>query len=545
MATFGSPYFRISKGEGLPPTELSAQMEAWGYHNISFVKHQPFSTAEEDRIRKGVQVVGGGIDQEIDWTLIWQSQSFQSTRTVDDLKRHWDHFLRPDVTRTRWTKEENRKLVQLVRSYGKCQGVQWLQVTSDFNSVMGSNRTVFDCFKRYQSRYSNHRIMHWNQEDNEKIPKLIADYHMTKKELFPWRFIRSFFPGRSLSAIYSHFNYHYSPSQLKGVKFTKSEDRMLMQAMNLGLQDKQLEILFHFQRSSNQIRNRMKHLKTVSVAGASLMVTKTKNDQVGLDLIKLIKNAEGQDADKESIEQMANLAKRHSNRKRYGRPRKSKLPMEEELRAMIRPLIFITNKRPRKNCFPGDAREHGLVLGGLYRFLKCNFDSDLVPAKDRRTPEVLLKIGFEKADHGTLTNLFDLIPLIPNEQQDLAYSSFSFEERKRRFLPPTLPTFAGTRGLLLYTPALEMQVAGEATIFDESGQVEEAAPCIPEGEVCLGDAHANELLLYRLMTLFYWTEKALQQDPRISSDATSVAVEPEVDVGPPPKKKSRRSYKKN
>ena len=193
MATFGSPYFRISKGEGLPPTELSAQMEAWGYHNISFVKHQPFSTAEEDRIRKGVQVVGGGIDQEIDWTLIWQSQSFQSTSTVDDLKRHWDHFLRPDVTRTRWTKEENRKLVQLVRSYGKCQGVQWLQVTSDFNSVMGSNCTVFDCFKRYQSRYSNHRIMHWNQEDNEKIPKLIADYHMTKKELFPWRFIRSFF----------------------------------------------------------------------------------------------------------------------------------------------------------------------------------------------------------------------------------------------------------------------------------------------------------------------------------------------------------------
>jgi len=70
-----------------------------------------------------------------------------------------------------------------------------------------------------------------------------------------------------------------------------------------------------------------------------------------------------------------------------------------------------------------------------------------------------------------LTNLFHFIPLIPNKPQDLAYSSFSFEEGKRRFLPPTLPTFAGTRGLLLYTPALEMQAAGEATIFDESGQV--------------------------------------------------------------------------
>ena len=92
-----------------------------------------------------------------------------------------------------------------------------------------------------------------------------------------------------------------------------------------------------------------------------------------------------------------------------------------------------------------------------------------------------------------------------------------------------------------------MQAAGEATIFDESGQVEEAAPCIPEEGACIGDANANELLMYRLMTLFYWTEKALQQDPRVSSDAASMAVEPQVDVAPPSKpfkKKCKRSYKK-
>jgi len=92
-------------------------------------------------------------------------------------------------------------------------------------------------------------------------------------------------------------------------------------------------------------------------------------------------------------------------------------------------------------------------------------------------------------------------------------------------------------------PSSSSLAAGEANIFDESGQVEEAAPRIPEG-ACIGDANANELLMYRLMTLFYWTEKALQQDPRVSSDAESVAVEPRVDVGPPSKKKRKRSYKK-
>ena len=546
LSVFGFPYFRNSMGQGPPPVSHSVQMSQWGYRNVSYVRNTPFSSIEEDRIRVGVQEATNGTSININWTAVWSSQSFQSTRTPDELSRHWNHSLQPDVTYGSWTTEENRKLVQLVRCYEEQKkDVNWPQVTSDFNAATGGNRTVFQCFKRYRSRYSNHRIVHWSDEDNATFLNFIGERNLTKKELLPWRIIRSYFPGRSWSAIYSHFNYHFSPPQQRGVKFDRSDDRLLLHAITSGLQDKELEILFGYQRSITQIRNRIKTLrKNVSSESTQAIVAKTKNDQMGLQLIELIKSVQGQDANQETIDSIYSAATRHSNRKRHGRPRKAKLTMEDELRPMVRPLTFITNKRPRKNCFPGDGREHGLILTCLYRFLNCRFDSTLVPAMEERTEERLLELGVEKADHGCFTNLLDLVEDLPPTQPNLDIPLRSFEERKSKFLPPTLTTFAGTRGLLLYTPALEMQAAGETTTFDESGRVAEVSPCI-ETEENLGDADADELLLYRLMVLFYWPEKALQQELQVADvPENSPTQEQDVAVEPPPKKKTKRSYKK-
>ena len=549
LANFGFPYFRNSKGEGAPPVSHSAQMKEWGYQNVSFIKNQPFSPVEEDRIRRGVQELGHGTHGQIDWTSVWSSQSFQSTRTVGDLNRHWEHFLRPDVTRGSWSTEENHQLIKLVRIYEeRKEDVNWQKVTSQFNLATGNNRTVFQCFKRYQSRYSSHRIMHWSDEDNATFLNFIGERNLTKKELFPWRLIRSYFPGRSWSAIYSHFNYHFTPPQQKGVKFDRSDDKLLLHAINSGLEDKQLEILFGYQRSINQIRNRIKTLrKNQSSAPGQSFVRKSKNEQMGLELIGLIKSVQTQDADQEIIDNIYNAATRHLSRRRHGRPRKSKLAMEDELRPMVRPLTFVNNKRPRKNCFPGDAREHGLILACLYRFLDVRFDPSLIPVENERTSEKLSELGIEDADQGSLQNLCDLVRLMPNQDESPSvHSSQSFGERKCKFMPPTLATFAGTRGLLLYTPALEMQAAGETTSFDEDGEIREDSPYVPEEGENLGDAHADQLLLFRLMVLFYWPQKALQQEAR-TTDAVQHHPPAQLDdvlATPPPKKKSRLSHKK-
>ena len=55
-------------------------------------------------------------DQLVDWQHIRNiATDVAPWRTAEDLRRQWDHHLRPDVNHSsRWTKEENQELIRLV-----------------------------------------------------------------------------------------------------------------------------------------------------------------------------------------------------------------------------------------------------------------------------------------------------------------------------------------------------------------------------------------------------------------------------------------------
>ena len=503
LLSFGFPYFRNCHMEGPPPLNDIKTLKDCGFQNTSFIEHQPVASCDDRKM---------------------------------------------PLQMMRWSTEENHKLVELVKDYGGDQeDVNWQQVTSDFNEATQSTRTVFQCFQRYQSRYSSHRVMHWSEEDNATVLNLIADMKISRKELLPWRVIRSYFPGRTLAAIYSHFNYH-SPSTRKGDKFDKHDDWLILQAVRLGLDARQLEPCFGYMRPINQIRNRIKVLTSVSNCNRNqptgrFPTSKSKSNQIATELLQLVQNSRDTVDDLEELSnKICEVQQRFTNCKRFGRPRKSKVAMEEELRYMMRPLTFINNKRTRQKSMPGDGREHCLILAALYRLLGCNFSSDLIPAQDRRQAEDLTRLGIESADHGAFTNLLDLIPAIPDDGSDARWLPHSFEQRRIRFLPPTLATFTGTRGLLLYTPALDMQARGEATCFNSAGQIQNSDEIHPavdaEEHQRFGDADADELLLMRLLSLFYWPQKVIQQGPRILA-AEHCVLQPDT-VAPPSKKRVRR-----
>ena len=173
--------------------------------------------------------------------------------------------------------------------------------------------------------------------------------------------------------------------------------------------------------------------------------------------------------------------------KKVGRPARTSFTVEEELRAVLRPLAVIKKSRARITTLPGDVREHGLVLAALCRLLNCRFnwdairtaldaESDLIQSQDRDTFRLLLQ----------LTDEFPAVD-VAQEGHHLLH-----------FLPPTLTTLAGYRGILLYTPTLQSQ----AQDVDEALAEQDAA----ENE------QQEDLLLERMLMLFYWPARLVQPD---------------------------------
>ena len=80
--------------------------------------------------------------------------------------------------------------------------VDWVEVANG----MSNGRTVFDCFRNYQEKYSPQIRMNrivWTAEDNAKIMKLVERYTDKETNEINWTEIRFHFDGQSKTQIYS------------------------------------------------------------------------------------------------------------------------------------------------------------------------------------------------------------------------------------------------------------------------------------------------------------------------------------------------------
>lgn len=96
-------------------------------------------------------------------------------------------------------------------------------------------------------------------------------------------------------------------------------------------------------------------------------------------------------------------------------------------------------------CFPGDGRQHGIVLASLYRLLQCNFT--LAPKEELSTEEIE-EIGIAPQHVLAFANLMTLT-------KDLVQPNVALAPETILCLPPTLSTLTGFRGLLLHRKYLQ------------------------------------------------------------------------------------------
>lgn len=81
-------------------------------------------------------------------------------------------------------------------------GIDWDELAKALNT----NRTTYECFRRYQERYNpQHRKFGWDLNDNKKLISLISSQYgnRTSNEI-EWDEVRVHFPGRSRSQLYAY-----------------------------------------------------------------------------------------------------------------------------------------------------------------------------------------------------------------------------------------------------------------------------------------------------------------------------------------------------
>jgi len=134
-------------------------------------------------------------DTKYDWLQI-----AKATNKPDlQCRRFWNLMLKPHVSRAKWTKHEDNKLIELAKKYGE---TNWNQIAYELDT----NRNELQCFVHYQ-KYKKilSKKGKWSQEEDQMLLKAIK--RNSVGTIINWQkvYFAMHDSGRSVEQIYNRY----------------------------------------------------------------------------------------------------------------------------------------------------------------------------------------------------------------------------------------------------------------------------------------------------------------------------------------------------
>ncbi|TNN11811.1 Myb-like protein isoform 2 [Schistosoma japonicum] len=128
-----------------------------------------------------------------DWTEI---SNLASKTYVSDVNARltWIHRLQPNINRSKWSAEEDKRLTELVGEFGE-HGC-WEEISK----VLNTNRTAFTCFQRWQTVLNPNFRMYrpWTTSEDTALMDILKNLlKFSSPGLMEWDVVSAYHPTRS------------------------------------------------------------------------------------------------------------------------------------------------------------------------------------------------------------------------------------------------------------------------------------------------------------------------------------------------------------
>lgn len=147
---------------------------------------------------------------ETDWNLI-SAHNLRHRHTANICFAMWNVYLHPNLNRNGWTKDDDSKLLESATN-NKFQN--WPLIAAVFD-----NRSDYQCFLRYTALNSviQDKFLKWSKEEDFRLLQIVKKYSMNG--VIPWNRVASHFTDRSKQQCHRRYVYSINPSINHGKTF--------------------------------------------------------------------------------------------------------------------------------------------------------------------------------------------------------------------------------------------------------------------------------------------------------------------------------------
>ncbi|XP_060894156.1 snRNA-activating protein complex subunit 4 isoform X2 [Labrus mixtus] len=171
--------------------------------------------------KKEQELIGERFDEH-DWQTI-SNVDFEGTKEAEDIRRFWQNFLHPSVSKTCWSQEE---VQQLRKISGRHKERNWERVAMELDT----GRTAFLCLQTFQRFISTSlKRRSWSRAEDATLKELVEK--MRIGNFIPYTQISYFMEGRDPTQLIYRWTQVLDPTLRKG-PWTKEEDELLLKAVS-------------------------------------------------------------------------------------------------------------------------------------------------------------------------------------------------------------------------------------------------------------------------------------------------------------------------